>query len=258
MEKVKKCTNCNVLKSLDEFGIRNRKCKDGRIEVKLNICKVCNSQKSKEHYYKNKKIMMSLLTKKYLYRFLDNKGNILYIGKTNNLSQRLRHHIYGKKNLPDEAYSKLAKIQVAIYESETLRDIAEIYNINLYKPKYNRQFKYNEQIVFIEGMGNEDWVDLDPNIILNNIKSEDLVYKEGELKSDLIYKGKGIIFIRERSNKFHVYFEYKDLYEQKKRQISMGKYKNKDAAQNRLNEIKNTAIDGKYSINLTKKIILKN
>lgn len=60
----------------------------------------------------------------YVYRFKDNKENILYVGRTHNLEQRFRQH----EHLTDN----ITKIEYIECLSETDMVIKEIYYINLY------------------------------------------------------------------------------------------------------------------------------
>ena len=57
----------------------------------------------------------------FLYRFLDNKGNIIYIGRTNDIRRRmLKEHFTNNTHLPDECYLETEKVEYTeiINESE--------------------------------------------------------------------------------------------------------------------------------------------
>lgn len=77
--------------------------------------------------------------KGYVYRFLGENGELLYIGKTKNIDKRLKQH---KQNghLKKEQYSKVHEIQYL--EVPTMNDagILERYLISKEKPEFNTQF----------------------------------------------------------------------------------------------------------------------
>ena len=73
----------------------------------------------------------------YVYRFLDSKGNIIYIGKTVNIDNRMQSH-FTKGHLPKECYNSVAKIEYQKYKTESDALIMETYYITKYSPKYNK------------------------------------------------------------------------------------------------------------------------
>ena len=73
----------------------------------------------------------------YVYRFLDSKGNIIYIGKTVNIDNRMQSH-FTKGHLPKECYNSVAKIEYQKYKTESDSLIMETYYITKYSPKYNK------------------------------------------------------------------------------------------------------------------------
>lgn len=262
MTKTKICYNCKLTKNIDEFVTRNQKTNSEYDKKVLSLCKSCNAYLAKQHYYskKNKKY--------YLYRFLGKEDNIIYIGKTSNLENRIRRHILGSGGLSEECYKKLFKIQVLEFESQALRDINEIYYINIFKPPYNKEFNYNEAPVYIKGLGYEEWIDLDIESIYNwNYK--DLEHLENkniennmnfnlELKIDQskLYVGKAIIFIRERNGKFFIYAEYFDSIKNKKRQVKLSEFDNRNIALCELEDLKAKKKNGKYTIYLGGNIVI--
>nr|WP_195931217.1 GIY-YIG nuclease family protein [[Eubacterium] tenue] len=270
MKKV--CSACKLIKDISEFGERKRKTNTGyRMEV-LPICKSCNSYKAKLYYSLKKNVKIT--EKYYLYRFLDREENIIYIGKTSNLDRRIRNHLYGNGGLSDECYSRLSKIQVLEFESQTLRDINEIYYINIFKPPYNKEYNYDEDSVYIKGLGYEEWKDLDIESMFN-FSDKDLKYMQEKRRSyctqddleiednlkieiDLskLYIGKAVIFMRERNNKFIIYAEYFDSSKNKKRQVKLSEFDNKNIAICELENIKAKKKNGKYTIYLGGNIVI--
>ena len=73
----------------------------------------------------------------YVYRFIDGKGNIIYVGKTVNMDNRMQSH-FTKGHLPKECYRSVAKIEYQKYKTESDSLIMETYYITKYSPKYNK------------------------------------------------------------------------------------------------------------------------
>lgn len=73
----------------------------------------------------------------YVYRFINKNGAIIYVGKTNDLDNRIYTHI-NDGHLPLECYSQVYKIQYLIFKTKVDMDIAELYFINKFKPLYNK------------------------------------------------------------------------------------------------------------------------
>ena len=75
-----------------------------------------------------------------LYRFKNKKGEIIYIGKADDLHTRLHQH----GHLPLECYEEINSIEYSRIDNSTDRDILELVFITNIKPKYNKQLKYSE------------------------------------------------------------------------------------------------------------------
>lgn len=81
----------------------------------------------------------------YVYRFMDDLGNVIYIGRTTNLRTRIQKH-FSTGHLPDECYIATSYIESIKLKSQAEMNIYEMYYINIYKPKYNKQEKYDEVV----------------------------------------------------------------------------------------------------------------
>lgn len=77
----------------------------------------------------------------YVYRFVDNKGRVIYYGKTVNIDARMGQHFGGKGHLSKECYKSVAKIEYQKYKTESDALIMEQYYICKYDPRYNKQGK---------------------------------------------------------------------------------------------------------------------
>ena len=84
----------------------------------------------------------------YVYRFLDTRGKVIYIGKTINIHNRMKQHFKGG-HLPLECYKSVSRIEYQKYRTESDSLIMETYYITKYNPKYN-QLQKSRDIPYIE------------------------------------------------------------------------------------------------------------
>lgn len=81
----------------------------------------------------------------YIYYFRNYKDEIVYVGKTNDLKRRMKEHFI-KGHLDKECYLETSSIMFAeIGNSKYDTEIFETLMINKYKPKYNKEKKFNEE-----------------------------------------------------------------------------------------------------------------
>lgn len=88
-----------------------------------------------------------------VYRFVNNQGDIIYIGKAKCLKTRLSNH----KHLPEECYLECDKIEFMMFDTEYDMDLAERYFIPRYKPKYNTDMKNNNISLHINDLEIKMW-----------------------------------------------------------------------------------------------------
>ena len=81
------------------------------------------------------------MNKFYVYRFLNNNEDIIYVGKT---SQKIEARINGHRHLSKECYDEIKSIEFIELNTRTDMSIYEIYYINKFKPKYNVQSLYDD------------------------------------------------------------------------------------------------------------------
>lgn len=93
-----------------------------------------------------------------IYFFYDTSKTLLYIGKTTNLRERIKHHLYPSV-VENEPWKKEINIHdIIIYPcaNKCDMDIYETYFINKYKPKYNRDKVYGVKpsfkLPYLEGI----------------------------------------------------------------------------------------------------------
>lgn len=74
----------------------------------------------------------------YVYKFIDNKDNVLYIGMTmRNIDERMNEHFGKDGHLPKSCYNQVDKIYFQQYKSKDDVEKMEKFYIAYYYPKYN-------------------------------------------------------------------------------------------------------------------------
>lgn len=128
----------------------------------------------------------------YVYRFLNENDDILYVGKTRQLiKKRMRDHFGSQGHLSTECYSEVANVEYLKLGSRMEMDIVEIYYINKYKPLFNVHLKYEENLTV--HLGEHVWERLDFKVW--NKAEEDA--RKSELSEEFIRR---ISEIANRSN----------------------------------------------------------
>lgn len=177
-KKVKRKTNGVIiyeyLKTLTK-GIYKKKdiCKQLKLAKQLNINKYLKYQKiidlvnegyiiihhhtieilkeidqSFEEKYKFKKQKMNIENNFYVYKFIDKENNVLYIGKTNNLKNRMEEHFGSTGHLDNQCYNSTDKILYIELNNEDEMSIYERYLINKISPIYNKKHNNNSKFSF--------------------------------------------------------------------------------------------------------------
>lgn len=100
----------------------------------------------------------------YVYRFLDKDNDVIYVGKTTNMKQRLSVHFGTKGHLDDKCYDETNKIDYTINYSDSENSICEIFFINYYKPKYNKEFNEQVDIKNLIDINNIQWIEYKNNL----------------------------------------------------------------------------------------------
>ena len=88
-----------------------------------------------------------------VYRFLNKDGEIIYVGKTQNLHSRVSGH----SHLPKACYEESVKIEFCEFNTEYDMDFAERYFIPKYNPMYNTMLAEKELTLKIEVLDNMNW-----------------------------------------------------------------------------------------------------
>ena len=102
----------------------------------------------------------------YVYKFLNEDGEILYIGRTTNIFQCIQtQSAWCKKPLWEEK----KKIEYVEFSSEADMEVYALYLINRYKPKYNVSNKFAGELTFDIEEG--DWCEYIKRTPLEKIMS---------------------------------------------------------------------------------------
>ena len=85
--------------------------------------------------------------KGYCYKFIDEKNNVLYVGKTVSMEQRLKHHFSKRSHLAHtDLYKRVQRIEYMKCKDEFEALQKELIYINFYKPRYNSASKIKQLI----------------------------------------------------------------------------------------------------------------
>ncbi|MDP9675394.1 putative GIY-YIG superfamily endonuclease [Paenibacillus jamilae] len=81
-----------------------------------------------------------------VYMFLNSNSEVIYIGKTKQIIERMEaQHFTKSGHCPTSCYLETSEIWHANTKSESEMAIYEIYLINKYKPKYNKSLLYRDE-----------------------------------------------------------------------------------------------------------------
>lgn len=90
-----------------------------------------------------KNVLDSLPESTGIYYFKDNMGQVIYVGKANNIKQRVLSHIYSKANKSLKLCQEMADITYELTGNELTALLFESNEIKRLFPKYNRSQKRN-------------------------------------------------------------------------------------------------------------------
>lgn len=74
----------------------------------------------------------------YVYKFEDIYGNILYIGKTDDINRRIAQHFGGRGHVRGSCYMDTARVYFMRFHSDGDSLLMEQYLIGKYDPPYNK------------------------------------------------------------------------------------------------------------------------
>lgn len=207
---LKKCKTCNEYKDKELFR-------------KGNICISCEKKRNIISGMDRYNRLKNKIKGNFVYRLIYN-NEIVYVGKSTQLCVRLNKHSQDKN---------FDKIEIVQFDNEIDMSIAEIYFINKYKPRLNREFKhrYCDSMPLYE-LDMRAWFELKdynadkPEVKIGKIFESSLDINFGEIKT---------CFIRSRSKNFLVYVQ-----NEKGKQKKIGTFQRREDAQNLVYEIKDS------------------
>lgn len=123
-------------------------CKQDKLKefFRNGFCIECSKEYKKKEYAKHKDRYAERYQRKrnaedyFVYKFINNHNQIIYIGKTIRLPARMIEHFKTDGHLPDECYGNVASVFYCPLKTKADMDIYEIYLISKYKPQYNSVF----------------------------------------------------------------------------------------------------------------------
>lgn len=86
--------------------------------------------------------------KNYIYRFKNQKEEVIYIGKTIDIDSRINKH----SHLDRKCYDEVRIIEYITLNTIDDMDLAKRYLIAKYKPKYNKTYKYTYVTLVIDSL----------------------------------------------------------------------------------------------------------
>lgn len=131
------------------IDIKNDLSKTDVVKVSNNTYIVLDNAKLVEY------VKYEINEKYYVYKFINNDGDCIYVGRTVNLHNRMNQH-FSKGHLPKTAYKEVEKIEYTILDSEIAMVMCELYFINKYKPKYNTSDLYRGEM-YLRKFENLQW-----------------------------------------------------------------------------------------------------
>lgn len=98
----------------------------------------------------------------YVYRFLDANENVIYVGKTADIRERMYQHFSEVGHLPKECYDKVHKIEYLETKDSVDGTIIEKYLINEFRPMFNSDY-VNSDIIYSLNSNEFAWKIYDRN-----------------------------------------------------------------------------------------------
>lgn len=107
----------------------------------------------------------------YIYKFLNEKDEIIYIGSTNNITTRIKaQHFNGFGHLPNKCYEEVFLVLYSECVSIDDAKVKERYLINKLSPKYNDKLNNNSIFSFNIEISNWEYMPINKENLLKKIK----------------------------------------------------------------------------------------
>jgi len=125
------CPNCETVKDEKMFSVSF--CIECSNAVDRNQYALVKEKRAEK--YKNKRNANDY----FVYKFVDDNNQIIYIGKTIRLPARMVQHFKTDSHLTDECYDHVKSVFYCSLKTKIEMDIYEIYLIDKYRPQYNKK-----------------------------------------------------------------------------------------------------------------------
>lgn len=139
---IKKCSKCGITKTYDHFYVHKKNMEKYGIDNSKsyrNECKSCHAESSKRQRDARMSYSHGLY---FIYFVYNHKDELIYIGKTNDVCERIKQHQKEKRfNESDVNY-----IDIELLSSLCDASVREIYYINKYKPILNNRDVFEGEI----------------------------------------------------------------------------------------------------------------
>lgn len=152
----------------------------------------------------------------YLYRFINKDNEVIYVGKSGNIDERLLYHFGSRGHLPKMCYDETVKIEILKLKTKTEMNIKELYYISKFNAKYNSANK-DECVFFKELEENDIWENYDLKAKKKELDKYKIIKLENEvdkLKKEI--KDNKIKYLEELkkfTEMFHEYYKMKEVLE---------------------------------------------
>lgn len=112
----------------------------------------------------------------YVYRFMGNDGEILYVGRTIDMEQRVKTHFSSAGHLNSECYERTLKVEYIGLPTKIDMVIKELYYINKWKPSYNTKDKQDSDMEVEIDETVDNWIEYKRGEQYYRDKCEELEY----------------------------------------------------------------------------------
>jgi len=131
------CSNCKTVK--EEKLFRASFCIECSKVIDRNPYALAKEKRAEK--YKKKRNASDY----FVYKFVDDHNQIIYIGKTIRLPARMVQHFKTDSHLTDECYDHVKRVFYCSFKTKVEMDIYEIYLIDKYRPQYNTISVYEQE-----------------------------------------------------------------------------------------------------------------
>ena len=122
----------------------------------------------------------------FVYRFIDDKGNILYVGKTKDLGARMAQHFGVNGHLSKQEYGQVMKVQYIEFPTENDIGIMERALIATWQPSFNKAYAESGRLTIAIKIPEEnEWVDYKKHDVIKCANGGDIKKKTGRIQSNL-------------------------------------------------------------------------